>query len=106
MRSIFSYTYFDPSILSTGFVDWAGTPRYTNGIANTSVNNWGFPEFATVQAEFMNFGPGFNVTGREESLFDRQLTAEEFEPFSEPAEVFSYEDTGVFGNVGWIDFEA
>lgn len=105
MRSIFSFTFLDASILPTGFIDW-DPPRYTDGMANTSVNNWGFPEFATIQAEYQNFGPGFNVTGRKASLFDRQLSEQEFKPFSSPEEVFAFEDDGKFGNVGWIDFDA
>lgn len=105
MRSVFSFTYLDPSILPTGFIDW-NPPRYTDGLSNTSVNNWGFGEYATIQAEYQNFGPGFNVTGREESLFDRQLSEELFAPFSSPKEIFAHEDEGVFGNIGWIDFDA
>lgn len=105
MRSIFSFNFLDASILPTGFVDW-DPPRYTDGIANTSVNNWGFGEFATIQAEFMNFGPGFNAASRAKSLFDRQLTTQQFEPFSSPQEVFAFEDNGVFGNTDWIDFGA
>lgn len=70
------------------------------------MNNWGFQEYATLQAEYMNFGPGYNATGRALSLFDTVLTEEQFAPFSSPAEVFAYEDTGVFGYTGWIDFDA
>jgi len=106
MRSIFSFTFLDASILPTGFINWQDPPRYTDGIFNASVNNWGFNEYATIQAEFKNFGPGFNATARAQSMFDTQLTEELYEPFSSPAEVFSFEDTGVFGNIDWIDFDA
>lgn len=41
MRAIFARTYLDASILSTGYIDWAGTPRYSN---------W------TFQAEYKNYG--------------------------------------------------
>jgi hypothetical protein len=87
MRSIFSYTYLDPSILSTGFIDW-DPARYDN---------------LTLQAEYKNYGPGYNTTGRALSLFDVQLTAAEYEPYSSPAKVFQT-PSGTFGNIDWIDF--
>ena len=89
MRSIFAKTYLDKSILSTGFIDW-NPSRYNN---------------YTVQAEYHDYGPGYNATGRAISKFDVQLTWEEYEPYSSPALVFQYPDgSGRFGNVGWIDF--
>jgi hypothetical protein len=88
MRSIFARTSLDASILSTGFIDWAGTPRYDN---------------YTVQAEYGNYGPGYNTTGRAISQFDIQLTDAQYEPYSTPAKVFQTPD-GAFGNVDWIDF--
>ena len=89
MRSIFARTYLDKSILSTGFIDWKPS-RYDN---------------YTVQAEYQDYGPGYNATGRAISKVDVQLTAEEWEPYSSPAEVFQYPDgSGRFGNIGWIDF--
>jgi hypothetical protein len=87
MRSIFSYTYLDASIKSTGFIDWSPS-RYNN---------------YTVQAEYHDYGPGYNATGRNLSAFDVQLTWEEYEPYSTPAKVFQFQD-GEFGNTGWIDW--
>jgi hypothetical protein len=73
MRAIFARTYLDASILSTGYIDWAGTPRYSN---------------LTLQAEYKTYGPGYNSTGRAISLFDVQLTDRQYEPYSSPAKVF------------------
>lgn len=87
MRSIFSYTYLDASILSTGFIDWQGTPRYDNH---------------TLQAEHRNYGPGYNATGRAISKFDVQLTQAQYAPYSSPAKVFQTPQ-GRFGNIRWID---
>jgi len=91
MRSIFANNYLDDSILSTGFIDWSSPPRYTDNL--------------TIQAEYHDYGPGFNATGRAESLFDVQLTPEQYYTYSSPALVFQTPD-GQFGNVGWIDFWA
>jgi len=77
----------DASILSTGFIDWSGTPRYSN---------------LTLQAEYENYGPGYNVTAREKSLFDKQLTSEEWAVYDGPEKVFLFED-GRAGNTKWID---
>jgi hypothetical protein len=87
MRSIFAYTYLDKSILSTGFIDWNPT-RYNN---------------YTLQAEYKDYGPGYNVTGRAISKFDVQLTAAEWAVYDSPAKVFQYPD-GRFGNTKWIDW--
>jgi len=87
MRSIFAYTYLDKSILSTGFIDW-NPSRYDN---------------YTVQAEYMDYGPGYNVTGREIAKFDVQLTPQEWAKYSSPQKVFQYPD-GQFGNTDWIDW--
>jgi pectin methylesterase-like acyl-CoA thioesterase len=87
MRSIFARTYLDSSILSTGFIDW-NPSRYNN---------------YTLQAEYHDYGPGYNATGRAISKFDVQLTDAEYAPYSSPALVFQTPD-GKFGNVGWIDW--
>lgn len=100
MRSIFANTYLDASILPTGFIDWS--PSHYNNPP------------PTLQAEFENFGPGFNATARAKSLFDVQLNATAWAKYSSPAEVFQFVSTtgkdgvvgGRFGNVGWIDFGA
>lgn len=87
MRSIFARTYLDASILSTGFIDWQDPPRYDN---------------YTLQAEYKDYGPGYNATGRATSQFDVQLTDAEYQPYSTPALVFQTPD-GTFGNIDWID---
>lgn len=102
MRSIFSYTYLDASILPAGYFDWA-PDRYTNGTANHTDSNWGFNELATIQAEYMNYGPGWNLTAREASPYDRILTPTQFAEFSSPKKIFQFPD-GRFGNYKWIDF--
>ncbi|RDW94600.1 hypothetical protein BP5796_00363 [Coleophoma crateriformis] len=89
MRSIFANTYLDASILSTGYIDWSGTPRYTANV--------------TLQAEYHDYGPGYNATGRALSLFDTILTPAQYAPYSSPAKVFQT-PTGTFGNTAWIDF--
>lgn len=92
MRSIFARTYLDKSILSTGFIDW-NPARYDT------------TQPPTLQAEFHDYGPGYNATGRAISKFDVQLTPAEYAPYSSPALVFQYPDgSGRFGNVGWIDW--
>ncbi len=87
MRAIFAKSYLDKSILSTGYIDW-NPARYSN---------W------TLQAEYKNYGPGYNVTGREIAKFDVQLTDEQWSKFSSPKKVFQT-PSGKFGNVGWIDW--
>lgn len=88
MRAIFARTYLDASILSTGFIDW-NPARYDN---------------YTTQAEYKDYGPGFNVTGRAVAKFDVQLNESGWAPYSSPQKVFSYQGTGRFGNTGWIDW--
>ncbi|KAH8668089.1 carbohydrate esterase family 8 protein [Tricladium varicosporioides] len=85
-RSIFAKTYLDKSILSTGYIDW-NPARYSN---------W------TFQAEYKNYGPGYNATGRAIAQFDVQLTDAQYAPYSSPEKVFQTPE-GAFGNVGWID---
>lgn len=58
----------------------------------------------TTMAEFHDYGPGFNLTGREEaSNITIEMTPWEYEPYSTPAKVFQYPFSGEFGNVAWID---
>ncbi|QSZ30741.1 hypothetical protein DSL72_000299 [Monilinia vaccinii-corymbosi] len=92
MRSIFARTYLDDSILSTGFVDWIPA-RY-------NANNG---KYSTVQAEYKNFGPGYNATGRAIAKFDVQYTDEQWAPYSSPEKVFQ-DPEGKFGDVSWVDF--
>lgn len=87
-RSIFARDYLDSSILSTGYIDW-NPARYSN---------W------TLQAEYKNYGPGFNVTGREIAQFDVQLRDKQWSVYSSPKKVFQTRE-GTFGNTDWIDFK-
>lgn len=88
MRAVFARTWLDKSILSTGYIDWDPS-RYDN---------------YTVQAEYGDFGPGFNATGRKISKFDVQLSEQQWAEYSSPEKVFQYQRTGRFGNTGWIDW--
>lgn len=88
MRSIFAYTYLDASILPAGYIDWASPPRYSN---------------LTLQAEYKNYGPGFNSSARAKASFDRQLTAKEWSVYSAPEKVLQTREGG-FGEVNWVDF--
>ena len=54
-------------------------------------------------AEFRDFGPGFNLTGRlEASNITIEMTPEQYAPYSTPAKVFQ-DPSGKFGNTAWID---
>jgi len=88
MRAIFARTYLDNSILSTGYIDW-NPARYTPNL--------------TLQAEYKNFGPGYNATGRAIARFDVQLTDRQWAEYSSPGEVFQTPE-GRFGNTRWIDW--
>ncbi|TVY85645.1 putative pectinesterase A, partial [Lachnellula willkommii] len=87
MRAIFARTYLDSSILSTGYIDWVPA-RYTPNL--------------TLQAEYKNYGPGYNVSGRASALSDVQLTDRQWGVYDEPGKVFQTPE-GTFGNTGWID---
>ena len=92
-RSIFANNFLDDSILPAGYIQWsASDPR---------VNN------LTFMAEYHDFGPGFNLTGR---LMDGgnvtiELSDEQWGEYDSPGKVFQYSD-GSFGNVEWIDWSA
>lgn len=88
-RSIFSNTYLDASILPAGYIGW--DTRYEPNV--------------TLQAEYRDFGPGYNASARAASEFDTILTSKQYEPYSTPQKVFMTPD-GKAGDVGWIDFNA
>ncbi|KAF2687254.1 carbohydrate esterase family 8 protein [Lentithecium fluviatile CBS 122367] len=91
-RSVFAESYLDASIRPSGYITWGSTdPRVTN---------------LTMMAEYRDFGPGWNETGRIEGNVTRVLTAKEWEPYSSPAKVFQYFKSGKTGNVGWVDWWA
>jgi hypothetical protein len=87
MRAIFAKTYLDDSILKTGYIDW-NPARYNN---------------YTLQAEYKNFGPGYNATARATANFTVQLTDKEWSVYGSPQKVFQTPE-GKFGNTAWIDW--
>ncbi|KAI6873217.1 pectin methylesterase [Hortaea werneckii] len=90
-RSIFSFDYLDDSIRPSGYTQWGDTDPRIN--------------FNTTMAEYKDYGPGFNLTGRLEwSNVTIEMTPEEYAPYSSPAKVFQYPFSGKFGNVRWIDW--
>lgn len=54
-------------------------------------------------AEYHDFGPGYNSTGRKLAAnVTIELTREQYEPYSTVDRVFQFR-TGEFGNTAWID---
>jgi pectin methylesterase-like acyl-CoA thioesterase len=91
-RSIFAESYLDESIAPSGYIEWSSTePRVSN---------------LTYMAEYKDFGPGWNETGRVAGNVTRVLGEGEWEVYDAPAKVFQYFGSGEVGNVGWIDWEA
>lgn len=91
-RSIFANNYLDDSIQPNGYIDWSTTdPR---------VNNY------TFQAEYQDYGPGFNLTARQANYpITLELTSAQYAPYDAPDKVFQYPD-GRSGNTAWIDYSA
>ncbi|PYH35801.1 putative pectin methylesterase [Aspergillus neoniger CBS 115656] len=87
-RSIFANTYEDGSIEPSGYINWE--------------DRWSKNE--TLMAEYRAYGPGFNITGREESEVSVLLSSSEEEKYRDPKRVFLFED-GREGNVAWIDWD-
>lgn len=88
-RSIFANTYLDDSIRPSGYIEWSTSdPRV---IANTTM------------AEYKDYGPGFNATGRAEGNVTIVMNKKQYEPYSTLDKVFQYPFTGKFGNTAWID---
>ncbi|KAF1987166.1 carbohydrate esterase family 8 protein [Aulographum hederae CBS 113979] len=87
-RSIFAKCELDASIRKEGYSTWSS--------AETRVGN------ETFMAEYGNYGPGYNESGRSDGGISRVLTKEEYLPYAIPAGVFRFENGG-FGNTGWID---
>jgi len=55
-------------------------------------------------AEYKDYGPGFNLTGRLAAAnITKELSSAEYSPYSTPAKVFQYPFSGIFGNDAWID---
>ncbi|PYI02096.1 pectin lyase-like protein [Aspergillus sclerotiicarbonarius CBS 121057] len=87
-RSIFANTYEDGSIEPSGYINWE--------------DRWTANE--TLMAEYKAYGPGFNLTGREDSEVSVLLDSKEYARYSDPERVFLFSD-GRVGNVAWIDWE-
>ncbi|TKA59659.1 hypothetical protein B0A55_12530 [Friedmanniomyces simplex] len=88
-RSIFANNYLDDSIKPSGYIQWSATDPRVN--------------FNTTMAEYKDFGPGFNLTGRlEASNTTIEMTPEQYSLYDIPAKVFQC-PSGEFGNVAWID---
>jgi len=89
MTAIFANNYLDDSIEPSGYIEWsASTPRIN---------------FNTTMAEFHDYGPGFNLTGRIVANITKLLTPAQYAPYSTLEDVFQYPFSGKFGNTAWID---
>ncbi|KAG9671208.1 pectin lyase-like protein, partial [Aureobasidium melanogenum] len=88
-RSIFANTCLDDSIMPGGYIKWSATdPRIG---ANTTM------------AEYKDYGPGWNATGRAQANITLVMTDAEYAPYSTLEKVFQYPFSGKFGNTKWID---
>ena len=54
-------------------------------------------------AEYKDYGPGFNLTGRIAANVTKLFNDKQYEPYSTPSKVFQYPFSGKFGNTDWID---
>jgi hypothetical protein len=54
-------------------------------------------------AEYKDYGPGWNATGRAVGNVTLVMNEDRYEPYSSPEKVFQYPFEGRFGNVKWID---
>lgn len=88
-RSIFANTYLDASIEPSGYIEWSATDPRVN--------------FNTTMAEYEDYGPGWNLTGRIDGNVTKILNQTMWEQYSSPAKVFQYFMSGRTGNTGWID---
>ncbi|KAF2124424.1 carbohydrate esterase family 8 protein [Dothidotthia symphoricarpi CBS 119687] len=88
-RSIFANTYLDDSIIPSGYIIWGATDPRTG--ANTTM------------AEYKDYGPGWNATGRAAANITLVMNSKQYEPYSTLEKVFQYPFSGQFGNVAWID---
>jgi hypothetical protein len=91
-RSIFANCNLDDSIRPSGYIAWGTTdPRLG---ANTTL------------AEYKDYGPGWNATGRAVGNVTIVLNDTQYEPYSTLEKVFQYPFDGRLGNTGWIDRNA
>ena len=54
-------------------------------------------------AEYKDYGPGWNATGRAAGNVTIVMTDAEYAPYSTLEKVFQEPFTGKFGNTKWID---
>ncbi|KAH7066289.1 pectin methylesterase [Paraphoma chrysanthemicola] len=88
-RSIFENCNLDDSIIPSGYIAWGTTdPRLG---ANTTM------------AEYKDYGPGWNATGRAAANITIVMDTKQYEPYSTLEKVFQHPFNGKFGNVAWID---
>jgi Pectinesterase len=88
-RSIFSESYLDESIRSSGYTNWSSNDKRAN--------------HDTMMGEYRNSGPGYSEKGRKEGKIAHILSDAEFEGYSTPNKVFQFPFEGRFGNTPWID---
>lgn len=88
-RSIFANCNLDDSIIPSGYIAWGATdPRLG---ANTTM------------AEYKDYGPGWNATGRALANITIVMNDKKYEPYSSLEKVFQFPFEGRFGNTAWID---
>ncbi|PNS17131.1 hypothetical protein CAC42_7185 [Sphaceloma murrayae] len=88
-RSLFANCDLDDSIRPSGYIQWSATdPRL-------GIN--------TTMAEYKDFGPGFNRTGRLIANVTKLFSDADYEPYSAPEKVFQFPFSGEPGNTAWID---
>ena len=63
-----------------------------------------FRSYNTTMAEYNDYGPGFNLTGRIAANITTLMNDGQYAPYSSPQKVFQFPFTqGKEGNVEWID---
>ena len=81
-------TYLDPSIKPQGFIVWSTTASQYNA--------------STIEAEWKNYGPGYNLTAILASNVTQLLTDAMVQQYRTPESVFMT-PTGKQPAVDWID---
>ncbi|EPE30784.1 Pectin lyase-like protein [Glarea lozoyensis ATCC 20868] len=90
-RSVFMDTYLDATINAAGYKKWGtGDERFSN---------------LTLMAEYKDFGPGFNETGRIVGGVTTLLSEKQVKAYDKPVDVFM-DENGRQPYVGWIDEDA
>jgi pectin methylesterase-like acyl-CoA thioesterase len=90
-RSVFIDTYLDASINPAGYKKWGTTDeRFSN---------------LTLMAEYGDYGPGFNLTGRLAGGVATELTDRQVKAYDSPVDVFM-DENGKQPYVKWIDSDA